>query len=63
MSGKDSALYTEGLKNGGTLVTVVVDENIAAKVSAAFKSHNPVKVEERPGNWSARGLGQPGRRP
>jgi len=55
VSGKDSALYTEGLKNGGTLVTVVVDENIAAKVSAAFNSHNPVRVEERPGDWSAEG--------
>jgi hypothetical protein len=55
VSGKDSALYTDGLKNGGTLVTVVVDESIAGKVSAAFKSHNPVKVEERPGDWSAEG--------
>jgi hypothetical protein len=55
VSSKDSALYTEGLKNGGTLVTVVVDESIAAKVSAAFKSHNPVKLEERPDDWSAEG--------
>jgi hypothetical protein len=55
LSGKDSALYTEGLKNGGTLVTVVVDESIADKVSAAFKSQGPAKLEERPGNWSAEG--------
>lgn len=55
LSGKDSALYTEGLKNGGTLVTVTVDEGIAGKVSEAFKGHGPVKLEERPGDWSAEG--------
>jgi len=55
LSGKDSDLYTEGLKNGGTLVTVTVDEGIAGKVSEAFKGHGPAKLEERPGDWSAEG--------
>jgi hypothetical protein len=55
LSGKDADLYTEGLKNGGTLITVVVDEGIAGKISDAFKAHGPVKLEERPGNWSAEG--------
>ena len=55
LSGKDADLYTEGLKNGGTLVTVVVDEGIAGKVSEAFKYHGPVKLEDRPGDWSAEG--------
>ena len=55
ISSKDSELYTEGLKNGGTLVTVTVDEGIAGKVSEAFKGHGPVRLEERPGDWSAEG--------
>jgi hypothetical protein len=55
LSGKDSALYTEGLKNGGTLVTVVVDESIAGKITETLKSHSAARVEERPGNWSAEG--------
>jgi len=55
LSSKDSDLYTEGLKNGGTLVTVVVDEGIVGKVSEAFKYHGPVKLEDRPGDWSAEG--------
>jgi hypothetical protein len=55
LSGQDADLYTEGLKNGGTLVTVTVDEGIAGKVSEAFKGHGPVKLEERPGDWSAEG--------
>jgi hypothetical protein len=55
LSGKDAELYTEGLKNGGTLVTVTVEESIAGKVSDAFKSHGPVKLEERPAGWSAEG--------
>jgi len=55
LSGKDSALYTEGLKNGGTLVTAVVDQNIAGKITETLKSHSAARVEERPGNWSAEG--------
>jgi hypothetical protein len=55
LSSKDAELYTEGLKNGGTLVTVAVDEGIAGKVAEAFKKHGPTRVEERPVDWSAEG--------
>jgi hypothetical protein len=55
VSGKDAALYTEGLKRGGTLITTVVDESIAGKITEALKGHSAVRVEERPGNWSAEG--------
>jgi hypothetical protein len=55
VSGKDAALYNEGLKRGGTLVTTVIDESIAGKVTEALKGHSAVKVEERPGDWSAEG--------
>jgi hypothetical protein len=55
LSSQDAELYNEGLKNGGTLVTVTVDESIAGKISEAFKGHGPVKVEERPEDWSAEG--------
>jgi hypothetical protein len=55
VSGKDAALYNEGLKRGGTLITTVVDENIAGKITEALKGHSAVRVEERPGDWSAEG--------
>jgi hypothetical protein len=55
VSGKDAALYTEGLKRGATLITTVVDESIAGKITEALKGHSAVRVEERPGNWSAEG--------
>jgi hypothetical protein len=55
VSGKDAELYTEGLKRGGTLITTVVDESIAGKIAEALKGHSAVRVEERPGDWSAEG--------
>src|SRR3984957_10808967 len=55
VSGKNAALYNEGLKRGGTLVTTVVDESIAGKITEALKGHSAVRVEERPGDWSAEG--------
>jgi len=55
LSGRDSELYTEGLKRGGTLVTTVVDESIAGKITETLKIHGAAKVEERPGDWSAEG--------
>jgi hypothetical protein len=41
--------------HGGTLITTVVDESIAGKITEALKGHSAVRVEERPGNWSAEG--------
>jgi len=55
LSAKDADLYSEGLKRGGTLVTTVVDESIAGKISETLKGHSAAKVEERPGDWSAEG--------
>jgi hypothetical protein len=55
VSGKDAVLYTEGLKRGGTLITTVVDESIAGKITETLKNHSAVRVEERPGDWSAEG--------
>jgi hypothetical protein len=55
VSGADTALYAEGLKRGGTLITVTVSDDLAGKVSAALKGHNAAKVEERPADWSAAG--------
>jgi hypothetical protein len=55
VSGKDSALYAEGLKRGGTLVMAVVDEKVAGKVSETLKGHSAALVEERPADWSAEG--------
>jgi hypothetical protein len=55
VSGKDADLYSEGLKRGGTLITTVVDESIAGKITETLKNHSAVRVEERPGDWSAEG--------
>jgi hypothetical protein len=55
VSGRDAALYTEGLKRGGTLITTVVDESIAGKITETLKGHSAARVEERPGDWSAEG--------
>ena len=55
VSGKDSALYAEGLKRGGTLLSVAVEDSLGGKVAEILKNHSAAKVEERPGDWSAEG--------
>ncbi len=55
VSAKDAALYSEGLKRGGTLVTVVVGDGLAATVSSIFKQHGPAAIDERPAEWTAEG--------
>lgn len=55
VSSADMALYAEGLKRGGTLITVAVSEDLVGKVTEALKGHSAAKVEERAGEWSAEG--------
>jgi hypothetical protein len=55
VSGADSALYAEGLKRGGTLVTAVVGEDLVGRAREILKNNNAAQVEERPADWSAEG--------
>ena len=55
VSSADTALYAEGLKRGGTLITTVVAEDLAGRATLILKNHNAVKVEERAADWSAEG--------
>jgi hypothetical protein len=55
ISDKDAHLYAEGLKRGGTLVTVVADESQIEPISQIFKTHGAVDIEKRGATWSAEG--------
>jgi hypothetical protein len=51
----DSHLYAEGLKRGGTLVTVVADDGQLDAIREIFKRHGAVNIEKRAANWTADG--------
>jgi hypothetical protein len=55
ISHADSHLYAEGLKRGGTLVTVIVEESHLDAVRQIFKTHGAVDIEKRGATWSAEG--------
>jgi hypothetical protein len=55
VSGQDSHLYAEGLKRGGTLVTVVLPEDQIEKATQVFKNHGAVDIEKRGAAWTAEG--------
>jgi hypothetical protein len=55
VSDRDAKLYAEGLKRGGTLVTAVVAEEKVAAMSAVFKTHGAVDIEDRLAPWTAEG--------
>lgn len=55
VSSSDSHLYAEGLKRGGTLVTVVADEDRLDAFREIFKKHGAVDIEKRGASWEAEG--------
>jgi hypothetical protein len=55
ISNADSHLYAEGLKRGGTLVTVVADEGQLDAFREIFKTHGAVDIEKRGATWAAEG--------
>jgi hypothetical protein len=55
VSSADTALYSEGLKRGGTLVTARVDDGMAGKATELLKRHSAAKVEDRAEDWTAEG--------
>jgi hypothetical protein len=55
VSDRDAKLYEEGLKRGGTLVTVQVDARESGRMEAIFKRHGAVDIEDRAPDWMAAG--------
>jgi hypothetical protein len=55
ISHADSHLYAEGLKRGGTLVTVVAEEAQFDAIRQMFKTHGAVDIEKRGATWTAEG--------
>jgi hypothetical protein len=51
----DSHLYAEGIKRGGTLVTVVADDDQLDTLREIFKRHGAVDIEKRGATWAAEG--------
>lgn len=47
--------YAEGVRRGGTLVTVQAEPGQAELVRALLDRHHPVDLEERAGRWRQRG--------
>jgi hypothetical protein len=51
----DAHLYAEGLKRGGTLVTVIAPSDLIDRVTQIFKDHHAVDIEKRGKAWTAEG--------
>jgi len=51
----DAHLYAEGLKRGGTLVTVVAPDDLVGPITQVFKNHRAVDIEKRSKAWTAEG--------
>jgi hypothetical protein len=52
---KDAHLYAEGLKRGGTLITVSAEEGATDPIDAILKRRGAVDIEKRGATWSAEG--------
>ena len=52
---EDAHLYAEGIRRGGTLVTVRASEDRAAKADAIFDQHDPVDMTARRASYTKSG--------
>jgi hypothetical protein len=59
LSESDAHTYSEGVRRGGTLVTVRADEAHAARVMDILEEHGSIDVDERAQNWRAEGWTAP----
>jgi hypothetical protein len=55
ISDKDAHLYAEGLRRGGTLVTVRTATDAIDPITQIFKTHGAVDIEKRGAAWIAEG--------
>lgn len=59
LSESDAHTYSEGVRRGGTLVTVRTDDAHAARVMDILEEHGSIDVDERAQNWRAEGWTAP----
>lgn len=52
---EDAEYYAEGIRRGGTLVTVRTTEEMADTAASIMNMHNPVNIEQRAAAWSEAG--------
>src|SRR5688572_26709449 len=52
----DARYYDEGVRRGGTLVTVSADDAQATRVTDIMNRHNPVDIDERVTQWRSSGF-------
>jgi len=55
----DAHVYSEGVRRGGTLVTVRADESRAPMVMDILEQHGSVDMDERTRNWKSDGWEMP----
>ncbi|MCJ2033362.1 general stress protein [Methylobacterium sp. J-068] len=59
LSEGDAQTYSEGVRRGGTLVTVRADQGHAARVMDILEEHGSIDIDERAQNWRAEGWTAP----
>ncbi|MDB5644466.1 hypothetical protein [Methylobacterium sp.] len=59
LSEADAHTYSEGVRRGGTLVTVRADQAHASRVMDILEEHGSIDVDERAQNWRAQGWTAP----
>ena len=52
---KEAGYYFEGVRRGGTLVTVLTSDETADQARDVLNAHNPVDLDERVASWLGRG--------
>ncbi len=55
LSGTDAETYAEGVRRGGTLVTVRADGDLAERVVALMRRGGAIDLDERAEGWRAQG--------
>ena len=55
ISETEAHTYAEGVRRGGTLISVKLDEAEAVRVTGIMERHNPVDVETRGQSWAQSG--------
>lgn len=57
LSEEEAGYYAEGIRRGGTLLTVTTTENMANRAMDVLDRHNAVNIEERATAWRETGWG------
>jgi hypothetical protein len=52
---EQAGYYAEGVRRGGTLLTVRADENMATRVVDVMDKHNPIDIRNRATSWRESG--------